>query len=540
MLYQAFTCVGVDDKYNGDCSTESANMGSRDGDNDDGITIFDVTDPQNPRYCMVFLGGIEYEEGYDDSMSFRPMSAKTYVESYYPYINPEHSQESQAPEEELDSIRSAYKGLEEVPLIDAPTLAEAFPGEYDADRTEWKWDAVDIAKKSPSSIVSVISELAEETVAAPSLVTITAKKVIESAIKQPEQCHDDLALLSLLTLDLSTVNSILTDLFSLSEIPNPLFPFLAKIVTQISPYGAFVDLSPFPLAAGQIATFAQLFPSCSIMKLGGRNSLNMTAIQAVISSLPQLKVLVLFGKELSVDEIDSLHPTTHIGQPQIAHKLTYFRGMNGGGRRSADMEFVFLLTRKIYSRSSTEAGGCVKLTDPNTIIRAISDGIALLSESSDRATMPQIYFGVGDRTYGSRFATSSLINLTPAPNIPSRSLKWAFILQSTGKPYHRDPWSYGFARCREGKIVDVHDLDGFIEALRVASPELPPVIGYTGKAKECKTPADHGSFYEHLRWVLAPKEKEIKSPQGNDMLVCKLITVDQAVGVIAAFWQQRK
>ncbi|KIM32493.1 hypothetical protein M408DRAFT_327040 [Serendipita vermifera MAFF 305830] len=155
--------------------------------------------------------------------------------------------------------------------------------------------------------------------------------------------------------------------------------------------------------------------------------------------------------------------------------------------------------------------------------------------------MPRVCFGVEDRAYGSRFATSPLINLAPGPNFPGHFLKWVFIFQNTGSSFDHDPWLYGFTRCKEGRVVDILDLDGFIEALYTECPDLPPVTGYTGSVKECKAPADHRSFYERLRWLLDlpfdddEEERAVVYHSERERFMCRFITVEQASEVIAAF-----
>ncbi|KAF7355234.1 hypothetical protein MSAN_01439400 [Mycena sanguinolenta] len=51
-------------------SVLDAHMGSTDGDNNDGITVFDVTDPADPSYCFV-SGRV-------------PLTAEQYCRAYYP------------------------------------------------------------------------------------------------------------------------------------------------------------------------------------------------------------------------------------------------------------------------------------------------------------------------------------------------------------------------------------------------------------------------------------------------------------------------
>jgi hypothetical protein len=108
-------------------------------DNSDGISIIDVTDPVLPRYCMV--SALEAAQR-DPKGRYPPLSAKEYVECYYPFINPETKAEvdpRDSNEKEAAMIRTAYEGLLSTSLIDMATLAETWPREYGDSRRQTRW-----------------------------------------------------------------------------------------------------------------------------------------------------------------------------------------------------------------------------------------------------------------------------------------------------------------------------------------------------------------------------------------------------------------
>ncbi|KAI0312684.1 hypothetical protein OF83DRAFT_1176408, partial [Amylostereum chailletii] len=82
-----------------------ASMESGDGDNNDGITIIDVTYPSKPAYCFNMIGE-------------RPLSAEQYVRGYYPNDSPRKE------------VERAIDSLADVPMITYEMLAEAWPDEY--------------------------------------------------------------------------------------------------------------------------------------------------------------------------------------------------------------------------------------------------------------------------------------------------------------------------------------------------------------------------------------------------------------------------
>ncbi|KAJ2936186.1 hypothetical protein H1R20_g910, partial [Candolleomyces eurysporus] len=99
-------------------------MGSSDEDNDDGITILDVTVPRNPAYCFVFLS----EHGTEDDVpGMTPLTAAQYLRCYYPV--PEASLDVSEMRLERDCLED-IANLDDMPLIPIATLANVWPREY--------------------------------------------------------------------------------------------------------------------------------------------------------------------------------------------------------------------------------------------------------------------------------------------------------------------------------------------------------------------------------------------------------------------------
>ena len=71
---------------------------------------------------------------------YRPMSAKTYIEYVYPCLYRGISDIEwivYIMEETVQSVRVSYEVLQDVPLIDAATLAEDYPREINHRGTKW-------------------------------------------------------------------------------------------------------------------------------------------------------------------------------------------------------------------------------------------------------------------------------------------------------------------------------------------------------------------------------------------------------------------
>ncbi|KAF4458745.1 hypothetical protein FALBO_14511 [Fusarium albosuccineum] len=87
------------------------------GDNNDGITVIDITDTAHVRYCFMTL----YDD--DDTDGCTPLTGQQYVRRYYP---DSHSM--------VVNNRSTIEELDETPLVQVEALAETWPwGEWKID-----------------------------------------------------------------------------------------------------------------------------------------------------------------------------------------------------------------------------------------------------------------------------------------------------------------------------------------------------------------------------------------------------------------------
>ncbi|VDC07162.1 unnamed protein product [Peniophora sp. CBMAI 1063] len=103
-----------------------ARMETSQGDNNDGITVIDVTDPANPSYCFNAIGG-------------PPLTAEQYVRQYYPQtvdlatIDESVLEDKEGLSDDVATERMVMQtisALEAVPLMSIDLLVEAWPREY--------------------------------------------------------------------------------------------------------------------------------------------------------------------------------------------------------------------------------------------------------------------------------------------------------------------------------------------------------------------------------------------------------------------------
>jgi hypothetical protein len=99
---------------------------SRSPDNDDGVTVIDVTDPQSPAYCFVSVRGTQSQKKLPKRV---PFSAEDYLRAYDPLPTPEEMEDTQTQQDEKYNL-DAVAALEGEKMVTLEMLADAWPGEY--------------------------------------------------------------------------------------------------------------------------------------------------------------------------------------------------------------------------------------------------------------------------------------------------------------------------------------------------------------------------------------------------------------------------
>ncbi|THU86830.1 hypothetical protein K435DRAFT_617037, partial [Dendrothele bispora CBS 962.96] len=139
----------VEDAYASGAGLENSilnpNMGSFDEDNDDGITIIDVTDPSDPAYCFVYRpGGV-------------PTDMKGYIAEYYDMSDMQKLVESG----ETDGTIAVHalkvvSALEGVRVLAPDALAEAWPDEYNIDNPSPEPDNTESTELQNQNVPSLV------------------------------------------------------------------------------------------------------------------------------------------------------------------------------------------------------------------------------------------------------------------------------------------------------------------------------------------------------------------------------------------------
>ncbi|KAL9103723.1 MAG: hypothetical protein Q9163_001273 [Psora crenata] len=103
---------GVHDGYFHDIIIEPFQMAYDEGDNNNGITIFDISEPSDVRYCFVDFHGMESDRSQPVQL-MTPLSAQTYLAAYYELDDPKFTE--------------LIQQFKDRTLIDVNALADTWP-----------------------------------------------------------------------------------------------------------------------------------------------------------------------------------------------------------------------------------------------------------------------------------------------------------------------------------------------------------------------------------------------------------------------------
>lgn len=242
--------------------THVPELKERSTDNNSGFTIFDVTDPQHPRYCMVL-------SAFEDRV-YHSINAKDYV-----------IMEENLTEEPMESIRPSYEGFYGVPLIDKDTLAEVFPREFDGWMIKWKREQEKVNQTRLDEQESMGTP-PDVTPQFPSLLSITAKSILRALIADPGNSAENIRCFLRVPLDGSTVEMLHSELTKHSELLNSILPLVAWLLNKKPGVLRFVDMTLFALSATQLESIVRMIFPCEILKLGGRNEVCVDSVKNMV------------------------------------------------------------------------------------------------------------------------------------------------------------------------------------------------------------------------------------------------------------------
>ncbi|KAJ7781350.1 hypothetical protein B0H16DRAFT_617226 [Mycena metata] len=434
-------------------SVLDANMGSGDGDNNDGITVFDITDPTNPAYCFVCVGGLEGEVAVG---GWTPLTAEQYVRAYYPVPN-EKQKEREGVKETEEDVQKRIDALSGERLMTLDMLAEAWPHEYSAAPNPTK----DTAASNSSTAV-------------PSLADLTLRPAVEHAIKVGET--EELEGLVWMPGKADHMKSVLRSQVSF---PDSGLSLLAKVLEhEAGSTSNTIDLSGLALSDSQIHS---LLPSTGadkieLLNLSHNPNFTVDILRTALTLYPKLRRLVLLSTAISDEQIHQLlvdepklfysieelvHPAFLSWQNDVCYPVSFaYVGIHGYGVPSS---------------------ACLATFTPASVVQSLTDLLSPLAELGEyemygllgTSLAPQVAFASGVRGEGESWQDRRVHCFPAFNNAPFSGKGWLFVGQ--WETMSQSGCRYGFVQTDlepDPPRATIYDLAGFLKEM--AAEGRPP------------------------------------------------------------------
>ncbi|EDR04956.1 uncharacterized protein LACBIDRAFT_330180 [Laccaria bicolor S238N-H82] len=459
------------EEYNSGGSILSAEMGSSDGDNNDGITIIDVTDPENASYC--------FHESEEDT----PINAEGYVRAYYPNHQdtskePLDTQKKEEREIEQD-VLATIASLDDAPLITIDKLAEAWPYEYRSTRTP------------PEQVQHEVLQLE-----APSLADLSVEPAVNHALEVGQ--IETLEVLFNIPGKAALIKDALQKQISL---PDHATTLVAKIISQEVQKSKELDLSHWALTSEQVVKLVSEQMGVESLCLSHNHHVTKTTVLEVLSAQPTIRKLNLLDTAVTNADMVKLlseNPKLFYSLEAIIHP-SFFQW-----RRKNIHPIVFSHTTSMSQRPGSKTVSLPYFT-PGQVVQALTDLLPSADDSMfsniSEGYAVQVAYAASVRKEGCRWAERTvpicLNNSKPALNdgwnflwlLPSAfsdrstAKRYAFVL--VGKGNHSEPVNdpTGADAASPSSTYDIHDLESFIDIL-VSEGRPAPSATALGKLSE--------------------------------------------------------
>ncbi|KAG5642855.1 hypothetical protein DXG03_002032 [Asterophora parasitica] len=320
-----------------------ADMGSTQGENNDGITVIDITTPEEPSYCFVSIHGLETSPGIPPHRMV-PLSATQYLRAYYPVPDAAQLEDEDKREHEED-LRALIAKFDGRRLMTLDMLAEAWPREYNAEGQT----APHIDSGAPPVKPHI-----------PSLVDLSLRPAVERALSLGET--EDIEQLVWMP---GKAQAIVDILKALTPFSNSGVSLLSKALRQISEN--VVDLSNMSLSQEQIGTLLSDFPDLQILKLSHNPFVTVDTIRIVLASSPTLRRLVALDTSLTYE---ALHHLITTESKLFSHLEAFTHPLFLTGKAGITAAAFSLISISDMSRSVTSAA--LPFFNPAAVVQALT------------------------------------------------------------------------------------------------------------------------------------------------------------------------
>ncbi|KAG6890184.1 hypothetical protein C0995_010889 [Termitomyces sp. Mi166 len=338
-----------------------ANMGSSEGDNNDGITVIDITDPRNPAYCFVFLG------------QMIPLTANDYIRNYYQLPKSGKLKDSG------EMILSVIAALEGERLVTLQMLVEAWPEEYKESLGKQINDQStepELGPIAPDSLVPLLSDLALKPTVEHALETGDTKD-IEQLVWLPGKAE-----------------AIIGILKAHEPFPDSGVSLLAQAFKNLN--RGSIDLSAFSMSTIQIISVMANVSNVQILDLSHNPLVTGDTIRAILESIPTLKRLVLLDTSVTDEALSSLfrdHQKLFFNLEALTHPLL----LNGRSSRFPNAFAIIVYDQMMHFVTTAS----IPFFTPSFIVQALTDYL--------RAALHVVFFNSFTSTIAPQVAFSSTI-----------------------------------------------------------------------------------------------------------------------------------
>ncbi|TFK70017.1 hypothetical protein BDN72DRAFT_819442 [Pluteus cervinus] len=317
-----------------------AGMRMREGDNNDGVTVIDVSDPESPSYCYSFLGGAE------------PISAEMYLRRYYP-LGSEESQEGLV----------FARALDDIPLVPIQHLAEAWPTEF---RAREKDESARVDNESVNDMT-------------PNIVPPLADLVLRPALEHLLRNDDEDGLLRLLLPH--KIDQILEILRAQHPMPKSGVFLLSNIFKAIKDRKV-LDLSGFSLSTHQVLSLVPVDAIVEGINLSHNHAVGVDAIEQLLTRYQSLRRLVLLDTRIPEEDIVTLlkdKPEVFYHVEAIVHPVF----MKPKTEDSIPDAYTHLSFTTNYDPSTPTSIG-LPFLNPTQVLQTLLNYTRMLSKASEK------------------------------------------------------------------------------------------------------------------------------------------------------------
>ncbi|KIJ63033.1 hypothetical protein HYDPIDRAFT_29729 [Hydnomerulius pinastri MD-312] len=380
------------------------------GDNNDGITVLDVTDPDTPGYCFASICGLERTES-GDTVRWANLSAKQYLRAYHP-IPSEKEMEDRFIRTREELVRRSIEEFEGERLIDIATLMSAWPSEY-SNRMKKRPTAVPKQSTRPNEIPEAVKGVEQ----------------LKELLENPCKVGDVVGILR--------QQGNLTD-YHLEALKKVLEAEMNDCSTD-----ATIDLSELSISYMQLR---ELLPTFSVrvqsLNLSHNPVITIQAVRHIISTLPELKRLVLMDCPLiSGPDISSLlndEPALFYNLEALIHPLFLRPYNNSTDDPQWPIQFTFIGTGPLPNTMAPMPLCALPFFSPIAVIQSFTDILRpncyppswAANHLPSAANVPPSLFAAALRKPGQAWAERTI---THVPQFSIRGLTgqgWVLVLES--------------------------------------------------------------------------------------------------------------